>query len=91
MRTVAGTDDDGAIRDQEREWEEGDIIASGATAAEGYGTSPVERAQFIADTIRTHLTRQACTHHHDDLSSIDAILGTKAYWCPTCGTRLPTR
>ncbi|MDT5171097.1 MAG: hypothetical protein QOD02_4438 [Mycobacterium sp.] len=69
----------------------GDVIAHNTTAAEGYGTTPVERAQFIVDTIRIPLGRQACTHHLDELSSIEAILGTEALWCPACGTRLGRR
>jgi hypothetical protein len=28
-----------------------------------------------------HLRRQACTHHLDEMSSIEAMLGTKARWC----------
>ena len=72
VRTVAGTANDGTVSYQERALDEGDVIASGTTDSEGYGTTPVERAQFIVDTIRIHLTRQACTHHGDDLSSIEA-------------------
>ena len=33
----------------------GDLIATGTTAAEGYGESPRERAAFIVATIRDHL------------------------------------
>jgi hypothetical protein len=88
VRVVAGTDNDGAIHYREREVDEGDVIADRTTTAEGYGTTPVERAQFIVDTIRIHLARQACTHHRDDLASIEALLGTQARWCPLCGTRL---
>ena len=72
IRTVAGTDNDGATRYEERELDQGDVIAYGTTDIEGYGATPLERAQFIIDTIRIHLVRQACTHHHDDLSSIQA-------------------
>jgi hypothetical protein len=90
-RVFAGSDDDGTIRYEEREVDEGDVIADGTTAAEGYGTTPVERAQFITDTIRIHQARQACTHHRGDLSSIEAVLGAQARWCPSCGTRLPER
>lgn len=86
-RIVDGTDIDGAIRYREEEVDEGDVIASGTTAVQGYGTALVERAQFIVDTIRIHLTRQACTHHRD-LTSIEAILGAQVRWCPVCGTRL---
>jgi hypothetical protein len=89
IRTVAGTDNDGATRYEQRELDQGDVIAYGTTDIEGYGTTPLERAQFIVDTIRIHLTRQACTHHHDDLASIQAILGAPARWCQVCGTRLP--
>jgi hypothetical protein len=41
-------------------------------AADGYGTAHVERALFIVDTIRIALGRQACTHHLDELSSIES-------------------
>jgi hypothetical protein len=91
VREHAGTDNDGAIRYHEREVNAGDVITSGTTAAEGYGTTPVERATFIVDTIRIHLTRQACTHHRVDLSSVEAVLGIQARWCPACGTRLGRR
>ncbi|BBZ48759.1 hypothetical protein MHEI_04760 [Mycobacterium heidelbergense] len=70
--------------------DEGDVIAYGTTDIEGYGTTPVERAQFIIDTIRTYLVRQACTHHRDDLPTIEALLGTQARRCPDCGTRIST-
>ena len=91
VRAIAGTDNDGTIHYEEHESVEGDIIASGTTDTEGYGTTPVERAQFIVDTIRTYLARQACTHHRDKLSSIARVLGDEARWCPACGTRLPAR
>lgn len=87
IRTVAGTDNDGATRYDEHELDEGDVIAYGTTDIEGYGTTPLERAQFIIDTVRIHLARQTCTHHHD-LSSIHAIFGAQARWCPACGIRL---
>lgn len=91
IKVFAGTDDDGTLRYRERELDDGDIITSGTTAAGGYGTTPVERAKFIIDTIRIHLARQACTLHHSDLSSLEALLGSEIRWCPACGTRLPTR
>jgi len=90
-RTVAGTDNNGVTIYGERELDQGDVIACGTTDIEGYGAKLLERAQFIIDTIRIHLARQACTHHHDDLTSIQAPLGTPARWCPACGTRLPAR
>lgn len=89
VRTVAGTDNDGATRYEEREVDEGDVIAYGTTDIEGYGATPLERARFITDTIRIHLARQACTLHRNDLSAIRAILGAPVRWCPACGTRLP--
>jgi hypothetical protein len=89
IRTVAGIDNDGATCYEERELDQGDVIAYGTTDIEGYGATPLERAQFIIDTIRIHLARQTCTYHNGDLSSIQAILGAPARWCPVCGTRLP--
>jgi hypothetical protein len=91
IRAVAGTANDGNIRNQEREVDEGDVVAQGTTAAEGYGSTPVERAKFIVDTIRVHLRRQSCTHHLEEMSSIEAMLGTEARWCPACGYRLTRR
>lgn len=88
IRTVAGTDDEGATRYEEREIDEGDVIASGTTDIDGYGTTALQRAQFITDTIRTHLVRRACTLHHNDLSWMNVVLGTAVRWCPACGTRL---
>lgn len=88
-RTLAGTSSDGTPQYGEKELEEGDIIAHGTIDDDGYGATPVERAQFIIDTIRTHLARKECALHHDDLSSIEALLGTSVNWCPGCGTRLP--
>lgn len=37
---------------------EGDVVATGTIAAEGYGDSPRERAAFIDTTIRDHLRRK---------------------------------
>jgi hypothetical protein len=91
LRAVVSTDNDGAIRYKDREGDEGDVIAQGTTAAEGYGSTPVERAKFIVDTIRVHLRRQSCTHHLEEMSSIEAMLGTEVPWCPACGTRLGRR
>lgn len=88
-RTIAGADADGTIHYNEKELDEGDVIAHGTTDDDCYGTTPIERAQFIIDTIRIHLARQACTLHRDDLSSIEALIGTNVTWCPACGTRLP--
>lgn len=57
MRVVDGTDDDGTPRYRQHEIIEGDVIATGTTAARGYGDSPRERAAFIVATIRDHLRR----------------------------------
>ncbi|POX75441.1 hypothetical protein C3475_03035 [Mycobacterium kansasii] len=90
VRTVTGAGDDGAIRYHERELQGGDVIATGTTDTENYGTTPLERAQFIVDMIRTHLTRRECIHHLDALTAIQAALGTPPRWCPACGIRLPS-
>lgn len=90
-RTLAGTNSDRAPRYKEKELDKGDVIAYGTTDDDCYGTTLLERAQFIIDTIRIHLARQTCTLHHDDLSSIEALLGTEISWCPACGTHLPTQ
>jgi len=88
VRAVAGTDADGNPRYEQREREEGEVIARGTTDVDGYGTTPVERAKFIVDVIRVHLARQACNLHGEDLSGIEAALGREVRWCPICGTRL---
>ncbi|OBF33705.1 hypothetical protein A5724_19335 [Mycobacterium sp. ACS1612] len=55
-RALIGTDSDGETRYEERELDEGDVIAHGTTAVDGYGKTPVERAKFIVDIIRVHLS-----------------------------------
>ncbi|HNK15511.1 MAG TPA: hypothetical protein PKL10_02520 [Nitrospira sp.] len=65
-----------------------DIIAEGATGADGDGDNPVQRAQFIVDTIRTHLARQTCTHGGPDTGAFGDVLGDQPRWCPSCGARL---
>lgn len=89
-RALVGTDGEGDPRYEERELDAGDVIADGTTSVDGYGSAPVERAKFIVDTIRVHLSREACALHVDDLSSIEALLGCAVRWCPSCGTRLST-
>jgi hypothetical protein len=89
-RVFVGTDRDGEARYEEREFDEGDVIAHGTTDVDGYGSSLVERAKFIVDTIRVYLAHEACTLHAEDLSSIEALLGREVRWCPSCGTRLST-
>lgn len=87
VRTVAGADEDRNIQYGQRQLELGDVIAEGATASAGCGTKPVERAQFIVDTVRAHLAREVCTRHFDDLSPIEAVLGAAARLVP--GVRDP--
>jgi hypothetical protein len=90
VRAFVGVDRDGNAPYEERELDEGDVIAHGTAGVEGYGTTPVERAKFIVDTIRVHFTREACTLHVQDLSSIEALLGREVRWCPACDIRLTT-
>lgn len=84
---MAGHTDSGTTHRQ-REFEVGDIIATGTIYAEGYGSTVVERGRFIVDTIRTHLHRRACEHCADELDAIAATLGASVDWCPRCGVRL---
>lgn len=58
MRVVDGAHDDGTTRYLQHEIIEGDVIATGTTAAQGYGANPRERAAFIATTIRDHQRRK---------------------------------
>ena len=88
LDAVDGFNHDGTIRYRQREFERGDVIATGTTDAEDYGTTLVQRAQFIVTTVRDHLKRKGCTHHLDNRDAITAALGTSIDWCPTCGTRL---
>ncbi|WP_233164966.1 hypothetical protein [Mycobacterium sp. AT1] len=85
---VDGFNDDGTTRYRQRKFERGDVIATGTTDAEDYGTTLVQRAQFIVTIVRDHLKRKGCTHHLDNRNAITAALGTSIDWCPTCGTRL---
>lgn len=70
------------------ELQEGEIIAEGATSADGYGKRPLERARFIVDTIRTHLRRRDCTVHAERRAEIELLLGRAPGWCPACGVRM---
>jgi hypothetical protein len=89
-RALVGVDAAGDAQCEERELDEGDVIAQGTIEVDGYGSTPVERAQFIVDTIRVRLAQKTCTLHAEDLSSIEALLGRGVRWCPACGTRLCT-
>ncbi|BCI78817.1 hypothetical protein MTY66_04420 [Mycolicibacterium sp. TY66] len=88
MRVVGGQNADGTTRYRHLELERGDIIASGTSYTDGYGATPVERAQFIVTTIRDHLARAECTHYLDRLDALSAVIGCTAKWCPRCGARL---
>ncbi|OBJ42545.1 hypothetical protein A5630_20770 [Mycolicibacterium mucogenicum] len=88
IRYLAGTEPDGGDAYQMRELERGELIAYGTIGDAGYGATYVERARFIIDTIRAHLTRQTCAYHLEDLGRLDCLLGVSARWCPLCGTRL---
>lgn len=89
LRVLDGTNDDGTVRYRQQSVEEGEVIATGTTDTDGYGTTAVERVQFLVTTIRDHLTRQACTHHPEHRDTISDVLGTPAGWCAACGARLP--
>ncbi len=82
--TGGDADDD----DRVREIEEGEVIAEGVVDVPGYGSSPVERAEFITQAIRDHLTRTVCTLHLTGLADLERHLGWRPDWCPRCGVRL---
>ena len=90
LTVIDGLDDDGTTGHRQREFEQGDVIATGTIDAEGYGTSVVERAQFIVNTVRVHMVRKGCVHPRAALDAMAAILGTGACWCPACGAQLKT-
>lgn len=83
--TGADTDDVDARRF--KEITEGEVIAEGIAGAAGYGRTPVERARFLVDTIRSHLRRRDCTFHTTGRHRIEQLLGQPIEWCPACGTR----
>lgn len=76
MPVVDGRNHDGTTRYRQQAIEQGDVIATGTIDAEDYGTSVVQRAQFIVTTIRDHLRRKSCTHHLDNRDAVTAALGT---------------
>lgn len=71
-----------------REVKEGDVIAEGVIELPGYGSTPVERAAFLVQTIRDHLRRQVCDRHLDGMIELERALGCRPRWCHDCGTRL---
>lgn len=85
---IDGHNDDGTTRYRQRAILEGDIIATGTSYAEGYGTTVIERAQFIVTTIRDHIRRQACDHCGSERASLSALLQRDVRWCPVCDVRL---
>lgn len=87
-RVVDGQNDDGTTGYRQLDLERGDIIASGTIYADGYGSTPAERARLIVSTIRDHLARVECTHHLDKLGAVSSIIGTAPRWCAGCGARL---
>jgi hypothetical protein len=91
LKAIDGHNDDNTTRHRQREFQQGDVIATGTIDAEDYGTTVVQRAQFIVTTIRDHLKRKSCTHNLDRLDAVTVALGTSVDWCPTCGMRLPVQ
>lgn len=86
--TVIAVAATGEPRIEPRETEVGDVIASGDTTEEGYGTTLCERAQFIVGQIRQHLVRATCTLHTGNLTAVEDLVGDRVRWCPACGTPL---
>lgn len=88
-RAWAGGDLDDDANYELRESDEGDVIAEGTTRDDHYGRTPVERIQFIVDTVRAHLRPGACTVHTDERADLELLFGRPLAWCPACGVRLP--
>jgi hypothetical protein len=47
----------------------------------GYGSTPVERATFIVQTTRDHLTQQVCDRHVAGVADLERALGRSPQWC----------
>lgn len=88
LQSVFAVDATGEPHIELREAERGDVIASGGTREDGYGTTARERVQFIIGKIRQHLARVECAHHIKDLAVVEVVLGEKVRWCPVCGSRI---
>lgn len=86
-RAWTGGDLDDDANSEFREIEEGEVIAEGATSAEGYDATPLERLLFIVGTIRGHLRSEQCTVHTGEREELEILLGPFNY-CPECGTPL---
>lgn len=83
----SGGDLDGGSNRRTKELEEGEVVAEGVADCEGYGSTAVERAQFIVGTIRAHLCRASCTTHTAGRHTIEELLARPMQWCPECGTQ----
>ncbi len=79
------TGNDDANARKFKEIDEGEVIAEGTTAVAGYGETPLERARFIVDQIRTNLRRRRCTVHNTEHDALELLLGRPLEWCPVCG------
>lgn len=82
------TNDDGEVVTEDRETDEGDMIASGDTSVENYGATPAQRLAFIAGTIRTYLARQGCQVHTTERADLELLFGRPLTFCPACGSQL---
>ncbi len=58
------------------------------TGVDGYGSSLVERARFIVETIRAHVRRLDCQVHTAERDDLELLLGRSLEWCPACGARV---
>jgi hypothetical protein len=83
----AGDPDAEAAREY-TDLDEGEVIAEGTTSDDGCGDTPLKRARFLVDTIRTHLRRRRCTTHTVGCAALTQVLGSPPAWCPACGQRL---
>lgn len=83
---TGGLDDESNRRT--KEIEEGEAIAEGVAGGPTYGTTPVERAQFIVDTIRTHLYGLVCSVHGAERDEWELALGRPMRWCFACGSKM---
>ena len=86
--TWTGGDIDDDAHYEDREVDEGDMIAEGTTTIARYGTSPIERARFIVSTIKDHLRQIDCDVHRHELDDLELLCGRQLNWCPACGKPL---
>lgn len=80
-----GGDWDDETSFEQREIEDGDVIAEGTTASDGYGDSPLARLLFIVGVIRDHVARESCAVHTADRATTEVAFGRALRWCPACG------